>query len=97
MNGVAPGRLKQVRASWVAGEASSGGAYGSIDQAERCIPDLQVQIVPGTGHMIAMEAADTVNAAMLRFLRNNSQSTRASPRLPRHRAAPEREGRFSGR
>lgn len=40
----------------------------AVAQARRCIPQVQAQLVPGIGHMIAMEASDLVNAAMLRFL-----------------------------
>lgn len=42
--------------------------HRGINQAQRCIPHVHAQLVPGVGHMVAMEAADLVNAAMLRFL-----------------------------
>jgi pimeloyl-ACP methyl ester carboxylesterase len=40
----------------------------AVAQARRCIPEAETQLVPGAGHMIAMEASDLVNTEMLRFL-----------------------------
>lgn len=40
----------------------------ALIQAQRCIPSLRAQLVPGVGHMIALEAADLVNDKMLSFL-----------------------------
>lgn len=40
----------------------------AVAQAQRCIPRVEATLLPGIGHMIAMEASDIVNAAMLRFL-----------------------------
>lgn len=40
----------------------------AITQAQRSIPDVQTKLVPDVGHMIAMEAADLVNASTLAFL-----------------------------
>jgi pimeloyl-ACP methyl ester carboxylesterase len=40
----------------------------AIAQAERCIPQVETQLLPGTGHMIAMEASDVVNKTLLHFL-----------------------------
>ncbi len=40
----------------------------AITQARRCIPHVEAELLPGIGHMVAMEANDLVNATMLRFL-----------------------------
>lgn len=40
----------------------------AIAQAQRCIPRVETQLVPRTGHLIAMEASDVVNARLLAFL-----------------------------
>ena len=40
----------------------------AIAQARRCIPQVAAQLLPGIGHMIAMQASDVVNASVLRFL-----------------------------
>lgn len=42
----------------------------AITRAQRSIPDVQTELVPEVGHMIAMEAADLVNASTLAFLEN---------------------------
>ena len=40
----------------------------AVAQAQPGIPRVEAQLLPGIGHMIAMEASDFVNASMLRFL-----------------------------
>lgn len=42
--------------------------HRAINKAQRCIQDLHAELVPGVGHMIAMEGADLANDRMLRFL-----------------------------
>ncbi len=41
---------------------------GVIAQAQRCIPQVETHLVPGNGHMIAMEASDVVSATLLHLL-----------------------------
>lgn len=50
-------------------------AYPSPDaRAAECKavrPDVEIRMVPGAGHWVQYEAADTVNDLLVRFLRNN--------------------------
>lgn len=42
--------------------------YRAVAQARRCIAQVEVELLPGIGHMIAMETSEVVNATLLRFL-----------------------------
>jgi pimeloyl-ACP methyl ester carboxylesterase len=42
--------------------------HKALDRARRLLPRVEADVLPGIGHMVAMEAADVVNARMLRFL-----------------------------
>ncbi|WP_160142438.1 alpha/beta fold hydrolase [Arthrobacter sp. SLBN-100] len=54
----------------VGGRESTFDPHRAISQAQRCIPVVQAQLIPGIGHMIAMEAAEVVNDRVLQFLRS---------------------------
>jgi pimeloyl-ACP methyl ester carboxylesterase len=43
-------------------------ARARVDAALAARPDLRVDLIPGAGHWVQFEAADTVNRAMLEFL-----------------------------
>jgi pimeloyl-ACP methyl ester carboxylesterase len=40
----------------------------AYQRARRLLPDAQVEMVPGAGHFVAMEAADRITTRLLRFL-----------------------------
>jgi pimeloyl-ACP methyl ester carboxylesterase len=40
----------------------------AVSRAKALIPDVRARLLPGVGHMVAIEAADFVNAETLRFL-----------------------------
>jgi pimeloyl-ACP methyl ester carboxylesterase len=40
----------------------------AIDRAQRLMPDLTAEIIPGVGHTLNMEQPETINALILRFL-----------------------------
>lgn len=42
--------------------------HKAVDRARQLLPRVEADVLPGIGHMVAMEAADVVNAQMLRFL-----------------------------
>ncbi|MCL4517406.1 MAG: alpha/beta hydrolase [Firmicutes bacterium] len=45
-----------------------GSAEKAAARAEKLIPDIQVEIMPKTGHLMNMEDPEFVNAAILKFL-----------------------------
>jgi pimeloyl-ACP methyl ester carboxylesterase len=52
----------------VGGRESTFDPNRGISRARHFIKNLEAELVPDVGHMIAMEAADLVNDRMLRFL-----------------------------
>jgi pimeloyl-ACP methyl ester carboxylesterase len=42
--------------------------HAAVSQAQLCIHNVQAHVLPGVGHMVAMETAEAVNDRMLRFL-----------------------------
>jgi pimeloyl-ACP methyl ester carboxylesterase len=45
----------------------------ALDRAARLVPAIETELIPGVGHVLAMQQADTIDQRMLRFLRSGSQ------------------------
>jgi pimeloyl-ACP methyl ester carboxylesterase len=63
-----------------------GGADGPVGPPElpagraKAHPrEVEVRVLPGVGHLLNVEAADTVNAALLAFLRGTAPSLGSAP------------------
>jgi pimeloyl-ACP methyl ester carboxylesterase len=41
-----------------------------IDRAIKAIPNIQVEVMPGTGHMMSTEKPEFVNNRIFKFLSN---------------------------
>lgn len=52
----------------VGDKESTFDPHRAVDRARQLIPHIETDVLPGIGHMIAMEAADAVNDRTLRFL-----------------------------
>ena len=46
------------------------GAMPPVLSVLRLIPDAQVEVLPGQGHMVQLEAAERVNQLMAAFLKS---------------------------
>lgn len=52
----------------VGDKESTFDPHQAVDRARRLITGVEASVLPGIGHMVAMEAADLVNDRMIRFL-----------------------------
>jgi pimeloyl-ACP methyl ester carboxylesterase len=52
----------------VGDKESTFSPHRAVDRARQLIPHVEADVLPGIGHMVAMEAADVVNTRTLGFL-----------------------------
>ena len=69
------GKLGGIKAKTLAitGELDPGSTPAMVERMVADIPDAVGQIIPGGLHMMGMERADEVNAALLAFLADNEE------------------------
>ena len=72
------GKLKNVASPTLAitGELDTGSTPAMVERMVADIPDAQAEIIEGGRHMMPMEMADEVNAALLAFLTKGTKGSK---------------------